>query len=443
MIENNKVYEILLKSVRTNGNKNDPRRIHIDEQIKNLKESIIMYGHTLYELHNPEHILYILDKIPSFVNALNAVYDSPHPHISDMGLSLAVAKISDEIKQNTKGNTNSLNKDIHSTLMDAFNLLIDAVASCKVVPRNDVSIISSIQQIQRRLNELEIDLIQGLPDINYSGMRPDLYNERPNPDGIKSLLGALPSGTGNTQSSENEGYKPGLYKSNDIKKFVSNVNELYPVKLKYNDKTYYIDSELTNKASTKCVRMFDENGMLVGYMEKDGITIDSETESIMSEAVILNDNNKVHMKNIFMNVGLGENKTSGGLSVGNRTRGGQRNPNTPVQNLGMNTVEKYAFKPNEQIKVDITKEFIKVVLEYNNNVYLAENKIFKHMSAYALRMFDTNGYLVGYIFKDARCTDLPLITFSSVTVVNASDADIVKALYDLAESTDTSHIMLP
>ncbi len=301
MIENNKVYEILLKSVRTNGNKNDPRRIHIDEQIKNLKESIIMYGHTLYELHNPEHILYILDKIPSFVNALNAVYDSPHPHISDMGLSLAVAKISDEIKQNTKGNTNSLNKDIHSTLMDAFNLLIDAVASCKVVPRNDVSIISSIQQIQRRLNELEIDLIQGLPDINYSGMRPDSYNERPNPDSIKSLLGDLPSGTGNTQSSENEGYKPGLYKSNDIKKFVSNVNELYPVKLKYNDKTYYIDSELTNKAGTKCVRMFD-----------------------------------------------------------------------------------------------------------------------------------TNGYLVGYIFKDARCTDLPLIkTFSSVTVVNASDADIVKALYDL------------
>ena len=73
-------------------------------------------------------------------------------------------------------------------------------------------------------------------------------------------------------------------------------------------------------------------------MEKDGITIDSETESIMSEAVILNDNNKVHMKNIFMNVGLGENKTSGGLSVGNRTRGGQRNPNTPVQNLGMNMV---------------------------------------------------------------------------------------------------------
>ena len=32
----------------------------------------------------------------------------------------------------------------------------------------------------------------------------------------------------------------------------------------------------------------------------------------------------------------------------------------------------------EQIKVDITKEFIKVVLEYYNNVYLAENKIFKH-----------------------------------------------------------------
>ena len=63
------------------------------------------------------------------------------------------------------------------------------------------------------------------------------------------------------------------------------------------------------------------------------------------------------------------------------------------------------------------------------------------MSADALRMFDTNGYLVGYIFKDARCTDLPLIkTSSSVTVVNASDADIVKALYDEAESTDTSHI---
>ena len=75
-----------------------------------------------------------------------------------------------------------------------------------------------------------------------------------------------------------------------------------------------------------------------------------------------------------------------------------------------------------KIKVDITKEFIKVVLEYYNNVYLAENKIFKHMSADALRMFDMNGYLVGYIFKDARCTDLPLIkTFSNVTVVNTSN----------------------
>ena len=48
-----------------------------------------------------------------------------------------------------------------------------------------------------------------------------------------------------------------------------------------------------------------------------------------------------------------------------------------------------------KIKVDITKEFIKVVLEYYNNVYLAENKIFKHMPADALRMFDMNGYLVG------------------------------------------------
>ena len=81
--------------------------------------------------------------------------------------------------------------------------------------------------------------------------------------------------------------------------------------------------------------------------------------------------------------------------------------------------------------MDITKEFIKVVLEYYNNVYLAENKIFKHMSADALRMFDMNGCLVGYIFKDGRCTDLPLIkTFSNVTVVNTSDVDIIKALYD-------------
>lgn len=328
MIENNKVYEILLKSVRTNGNKNDPRRIHIDEQIKNLKESIIMCGHTLY----PEHILYILDKIPSFVNALNAVYDSPHPYISDMGLSLAVAKISDEINQNTKGDTNSLNKDIHSTLMDAFNLLIDAMASCKVVPRNDISIISSIQQIQRRLNELEIDIIHGLPDISYSGMRSDSYNERPNPDSIKSLLGALPSGIHDTQSSENEGYRPGSYRFNDIKKFVSNVGDLYPVKLKYNDKIYFIDSELTTKSNTKCVRMFDESGWLVGYMEKDGVTIDSETESIVSDVIILNDGDKASIKNIFVNVGLGENKKSGSLSVGNRTRGGQRNPNTPVQN---------------------------------------------------------------------------------------------------------------
>lgn len=94
----NEVYRLLLEGVRSDDNQIWDKRLYTrSQQIYDLKKYTILCSTNIYDIHDPEYILRILDIIPQFIDALNIVYGEPHPEISDKELTDAVSKIQVEL----------------------------------------------------------------------------------------------------------------------------------------------------------------------------------------------------------------------------------------------------------------------------------------------------------------------------------------------------------
>ena len=197
-----------------------------------------------------------------------------------------------EIRSNTKNTELRESRDnVYTMLMPTFELMIDAMSSAKVIPRNDMAIIVSIQKIQNNLRELEVTLTNGLPDISSDGCAPSR-----NPELIQQIISPrirMP------KEESLEGYRPVEFgKVVDEKNHINDLTGLYTVILAYDKKRYYMDTVLTNVLDTVCLRLFNSDGYLVGYVAECLLTIDAVTKSIDS-SVRINDNDKSDIENIF------------------------------------------------------------------------------------------------------------------------------------------------
>lgn len=198
-----------------------------------------------------------------------------------------------EIRSNTKATvSHELSDNVYTMLMSTFELMIDAMSSAKVTPRNDMAIIVSIQKIQNNLRDLEVSLTNELPYIDrYDGTAPSKNSEY--------ILQQISPRIRMPKEESLEGYRPVEFgKAVDEKNHINDLTGLYPVILAYDKKRYYMDTVLTNVLDTVCLRLFNSDGYLVGYVAECLLTIDAATKSIDS-SVRIYDNDKSDIEKIF------------------------------------------------------------------------------------------------------------------------------------------------
>lgn len=282
-----------------------------------------------------------------------------------------------DIRSNTKTTELRESRDnVYTMLMSTFELMIDAMSSAKVIPRNDMAIIVSIQKIQNNLRELEVTLTNGLPDISSDGCAPSR-----NPELIQQIISPrirIP------KEEQLDGYRPVNFgEVVDEKNHVDDLAGLYTVILTYDKKRYYMDTILTNVLDTVCLRLFNSDGYLVGYVTECLLTIDAATKSIDS-SVHINDNDKSDIEKIF---GHKNNM------FGDREKCSVGIQRTNTRHHGSIPKEKTKDKQNNLPEyTDIKRENIHELLIGDLSNKIAADLIFKRDIGHLLHVFKNTSY---------------------------------------------------